>query len=514
MSAAERIAVMEGELEGIDLVEVLQVVGIGRQYTGVELRRADQTPLGTLFIKAGKVVSVVAGPARGRDAFFQLFQQVGNEARKFFHVFRMETPSELPEPVGSLGNLLIEALARSKNGISPQKTGPQKTASGVLQRIVPAPQGESDAKTTTNSDTMPPQPLSSVSRPPTPPSSRRPLTPAASPPASQRGAPSDQAIGAAPASRRTSANDVVARQGSPSPAGTSRAATPLGGPNHEDGTSTRERIRGGGGGSPRIVLGVISPKGGSGKTTIALNLALSLARQDRSVILVDADINGDVLSAIAARQRAAYGALDVLLDKVGHEAALLRTVLPHFSIMPALGEELPEIAELLSDHSGAWQKLLRQLSADAEIVIVDAPAGVFGGTLQVLGSCTHVLAVLQAELIASRSFGMLERALALIPQATRPQVVGVVLNMLQSRHGASVRVLQEACTHLPKGWLLDTAIPRSDAFLEATEEGLPLRLLDDRNPPAVSWLFDTLASEITTRLGLEVAERKPRQLLI
>src|SRR6185436_12048251 len=170
MSAAERIAVMEGELEGIDLVEILQVVGSGRQYTGVELRRADQTPLGTLFIKAGKVVSVVAGPARGRDAFFQLFQQVGNEARKFFHVFRMETPHELPEPVGSLGNLLIEALARSKNGTSTQKTGVQKTASGVLPRVAAVPQVEATAKGALHSDAAP---SSGLSRPPTPPSSRQ-----------------------------------------------------------------------------------------------------------------------------------------------------------------------------------------------------------------------------------------------------------------------------------------------------------------------------------------------------
>ncbi|MEO8182389.1 MAG: AAA family ATPase, partial [Deltaproteobacteria bacterium] len=442
-----------------------------------------------------------------RDAFFQLFQQVGNEARKFFHVFRMETPHELPEPVGSLGNLLIEALARSKNGTSTQKTGVQKTASGVLPRVAAVPQVETTAKGATHADSAP---SSSVSRPPTPPSSRQKPAAGISSPAFP--AFSDKAI--APSARGPSANDVVARQGSPASSGTSRAAARLGGVSSDDSRSTRERIRGGGGGPRPVVLGVVSPKGGSGKTTITLNLALSFARQERSVILVDADINGDVLSAIAARQRATYGAIDVLMDKVTYDTALLRTVLPHFSIMPALGEELPDTAALLSDHSGAWQKLLRQLSAEAEIVIVDAPAGVFGGTLQLLGGCTHVLGVLQAELIASRSFGMLERALGLVPVASRPQVVGVVLNMLQSRHGASVRVLQEACTDLPRGWLLDTAIPRSDAFLEATEEGLPLRMLDDLNPPAVSWLFDTLASEISARLELEVAERKPRQLLV
>lgn len=505
MSAAERIAVMEGELEGIDLIEILQVVGIGRQYTGVELRKADQTTLGTLFIKAGKVVTAVAGQARGREAFFQLFQQVGSEARKFFHVFRMETPPELPEPIGSLGNLLLEALGRSKDA------GPQKTASGVI------PRPQETAPQTNNSDTLPPQPISTASRapvaqvPPIPPSSRRkpsgvtslPGVGASTPPASSRSTPSMRSV----------STEVVARQGSPSGSSASRADTPHG-VSSESGSGTGIRERSGGGGRRRVVLGVVSPKGGCGKTTIALNLALSLARQDRSVILVDADINGDVLSAIAARQRASHGAVDVLSDKVAPGAALLKTVLPHFRIMPALGEELPETSVLLGEHSRGWQKLLRQLSDEADIVIVDGPAGMFGGTRQFLGSCTHVLAVLQAELIASRSFGMFMRALELIPKQERPEVVGVVLNMLQSRHGASVSVLQQACSQLPKGWLLDTAIPRSDAFLQATEEGLPLRLLDDKNPPAVSWLFDTLASEITDRLGLEVAERKPRQLLV
>lgn len=527
MSAAERIAVMEGELEGIDLVEVLQVVGIGRQYTGVELRKADQSTLGVLYIKAGKVVSASAGSTRGRDAFFQLFQQVNTESRKFFHVFRMETPSELPEPIGPLGNLVLEALARYKNG-------PQKTASGVMSKPT-AVKTEPERQRTSNPD-LAPVSAPGAARAPAPPPSRRSSvsssnTAAVSPPSSTLGGPSSQRSApeqrspAAPEQRKEPvteptpparpqpANEVVARQGTGGGGGQlRRISLPASGANTgSDSSTTRER---GGGGKQRVVMAVVSPKGGSGKTTVALNLALSFARQERSVILVDGDINGDVLSAIGARERAAHGVVDVLTNKVGAEAALLRTVIPHFRILPALGEQLPDTATLLGDHSPAWRKLLSQLSEEAEIVIVDSPAGMFGATHQLLGGCTHVLGVLQAELIASRSFATLERALQLMPSAERPEVVGVVLNMLQTRHRASVQVLQDACAHLPRGWLLDTAIPRSESFLEASEEGLPLRLLDELNPPAVSWLFDTLASEISGRLGLAVAERKPRQLLI
>lgn len=516
MSAAERIAVMEGELEGIDLVEILQVVGIGRQYTGVELRKADQTPLGMLFIKAGKVVSAVAGQMRGREAFFQLFQQVGTETRKFFHVFRTETPKELPEPVGSLGNLLLEALARSKATPAP---GPQKSASGVIPRPA-AVRDESAPNAPAPAETVPPlvgvaRPAAKPAHPPAPPSSQR--RPTAAPrdvsDAAGGGPTSARAASGTPVSTRTAPNDIVARQGPASGGGTSHGDAPGGSAGSETGDTVMPRARGGG--SRRaVVLGIVSPKGGSGKTTIALNLSLSLARQDRSVILVDADVNGDVLSAIAARQRAQHGAIDVLLERASCESALLRTLMPHFRILPAVGEQLPDASAFLQDHSRAWQRLLKKLSDEAEIVIVDGPAGMFGSTRQFLAGCTHVLGVLQAELIASRSFEMFKRSLDSIPKPGRPEVVGVVLNMLQSRHAASVRVLSEACGGLPKGWLLDTAIPRSDAFLDATQEGLPLRLLDDKNPPAVSWLFDTLATEISDRLGLEVAARKPKQLLI
>lgn len=406
MKDMERIAVMEGELDGFDLAEILQAVGIGRQYTGVELRKADNTLLGTLFIKSGKLVAAASGDAQGKDAFFLVFQHVKREPRKFFHVYRTQTPRDLPQPVGNLGQLLLEALER-------------------VQNAPPAlPQG-----------------------------------PATLPPPDERQASS----------------------------------------------SVRRR---------RIVLGVISPKGGSGKTTIALNLSLSFARQGRSVILVDADINGDVLHSLQARERAAIGAYDVLLQGAPAASALLPTILPHFRIMPALGHTPLDPAALASERAGAWHELLDELSEQAELVIVDTPAGMFGPALQVAACCTHVLGVLQAELVACRSFNMFERSLALMPAAERPEVAGVMLNMMQTRQSGSVSVLQEACSALPAGWLLDTVIPRSEAFLQAAHEGLPLRLLDESNPPAVSWLFDTLSAELAERLHLELPQPQPRQLLV
>ena len=92
--------------------------------------------------------------------------------------------------------------------------------------------------------------------------------------------------------------------------------------------------------------------------------------------------------------------------------------------------------------------------------------------------------------------------------------MGIVINMLQTKHTASLSVFQSACSDLPGDWLFDTTIPRHRAFLDSTHAGLPLRHLDDQAPPAVAWLFDNLAAEAAERLRLGSVEKRPMALLI
>jgi chromosome partitioning protein len=259
------------------------------------------------------------------------------------------------------------------------------------------------------------------------------------------------------------------------------------------------------------VIAVASPKGGAGKTTVALNLALSLARRGHSVILVDGDVNGDVLSCVDERSSARVGVFDVLAGQAEPVDALRKTVVPNLQIVPATGLSLPNPEFLLTDCRDRWHGLVEDLSRRAEIVLVDTPAGMFGVTHQILSSCTHVLGVLQAEVIAERSFTMFTESLETLPDDRRPRVLGVFLNMLQLGHIASIGVLEKACEKLPRGWLFETSIPRNPAFLDATLAGVPLHLYDPEHPPSVSWLFDTLATEITDRLDLVLRETKTRE---
>jgi chromosome partitioning protein len=432
-----KVGVMRGTLQEFDLAQVLQVVGIGRQYTGVEVRD-DVAIRGTIFVKAGKVVRVEAEGEEGRAALRKLFQRNAGE----FLVYRTETPDTLPEPLGALSGLVMEATDWTR-----------------------------------------------------PPAS----TPASTPPFAPR---ETTAVGLANPVRTTAEAPAPA----PLPTSALRGIAPAAGPRNKEARTAESPVG--------RVVAVVSPKGGCGKTTVSLNLALSLARQGRSVILVDADINGDVLSSIDARSRATAGAFDVMLGHGSLDSALLETVLPNFRILPAVGARLPTANQLSGDHSTAWRALLSDLARRAEVVLVDAPAGMFGVTHQVLSAATHVIGVLQAEQLAARSFERFSEGVSAVAPALRPAVAGIVVNMLQTRQDASMSVFQSACQDLPAEWLFDTSIPRHPVFLDSSHAGVPLRHLDEQVPPAIAWLFDNLAAEVTSRIGLAAgAGGKPRSLL-
>jgi cellulose biosynthesis protein BcsQ len=429
-----KVGVMRGTLDEFDLAQVLQVVGIGRQYTGVEVRD-DVAIRGTIFVKAGKIVRVEAEGEEGRAALRKLFRRSEGE----FLVYRTETPESLPEPLGALSGVMMEATDWTRPPTKAPPFAPSETRSVGLAN-----------------------PLRTVAEAPAP---------------------------------------------APLPASALRGTAPAGSP------KKRARAAEESAGVGRVVA-VVSPKGGCGKTTVSLNLALSLARQGRSVVLVDADVNGDVLSSIDARSRATVGAFDVLLGQGSLDAALMKTVLPSFQILPAVGARLPSASQLASDLSTPWRVLLADLARRAEVVLVDAPAGMFGVTHQILSSASHVIGVLQAEQMAARSFERFSEGLAAVAPAQRPAVAGIVVNMLQTRQDASMSVFQSACQDLPAEWLFDTSIPRHSVFLDSTHAGVPLRHLDDQVPPAIAWLFDNLAAEVTSRVGLAASvSGKPRGLL-
>ncbi len=255
-------------------------------------------------------------------------------------------------------------------------------------------------------------------------------------------------------------------------------------------------------------------KGGVGKTTFALNLAVTLTRRGFRTILVDTDPRNDVGTSLAARRDTSLGVFDVLDGSAALQDVLLETALPGFSVLPAGGVALSEERfQAASGRTNALASLLSDLSAPGTMIVVDTPPGLRGITNTVLRASSHALAIVQAEPIALRSAALVPRALDSLPATERPALAGVVLNMLDRRVGASLGMLEEACRIFGPEAVFDIAIPRSPVFLEASEQGVPVALLEAHGSHAVGWIFESLASSMLARAGLTTPKLPELRLL-
>ena len=179
---------------------------------------------------------------------------------------------------------------------------------------------------------------------------------------------------------------------------------------------------------PRAIA-VTSPSPEEGKSVTAANLALAMAQQGQSVLLVDADLRRPVQHEIFQADRAP-GLSDSLVGLVQPlQAAQPYYGMPNLQVM-ACGTEAPNPAELLG--SEAFVRFLHEMLDRFDTVIIDTPPVNLVTDAAVIGSvCDGVLLVAEA---GHTDRSVLANAVAELRHA-RGSVLGIVLN----RAGAGAR---------------------------------------------------------------------------
>ena len=122
------------------------------------------------------------------------------------------------------------------------------------------------------------------------------------------------------------------------------------------------------------IVGIVSGKGGVGKTTLCANLAFALAARGKKVIAVDGDVslkNLDILLGLS--DAAVYDMSDVLAERCTLQKAIVRH--PQHQLLDFLAA--PQEAELTRAVADGFLRLCIQLRAWYDFVLVDAPAGAF-----------------------------------------------------------------------------------------------------------------------------------------
>jgi ATP-binding protein involved in chromosome partitioning len=127
------------------------------------------------------------------------------------------------------------------------------------------------------------------------------------------------------------------------------------------------------------VIAVASGKGGVGKTTVAVNLAIALSAQGQRTGLVDADLYGPDVPRMMGLRRRTEASHVTLFARAGSADSRLETVTAH-------GVQLASAAFLLGEnqglgiHGGIAQLLVHRLISDSDwddldYLVIDLPPG-------------------------------------------------------------------------------------------------------------------------------------------
>ena len=168
------------------------------------------------------------------------------------------------------------------------------------------------------------------------------------------------------------------------------------------------------------IVAIASGKGGVGKSNIALNLALSLARRDLRVVLVDADF-GAANICILGGINAPYTLHDVVMGKRELEEVLVEGPFGLKIVPGATG--MAELADLDDFRRKKLVRDFRTLERRADLVLVDAGAGISKNVTDILTGADQVLMVTVPESIAIANAYSLIKSLVLSGDSPKLRLV-------------------------------------------------------------------------------------------
>lgn len=238
------------------------------------------------------------------------------------------------------------------------------------------------------------------------------------------------------------------------------------------------------------VIAVASPKGGVGKTTVATNLAVGLAkRYPQQIVLVDLDIHfGDCASALNLEPE--FSLPDTIQGAHTQDMLTLKSLLTRHEtglyVVP--GSDSPVAADSVT--TADINSLLSLLASEFQYVVVDTAPGLSEHTLAVLDKASEIVLVTSLDVPGVR--GLRKEIETLDDLDMLLESRHVVLNFFDNSRGLTVKDVQATI-----GEDVDIVLNQSNLMPQSTNQGIPLLQANGRDP--ITKQLNLLVDRITGR---------------
>ena len=248
------------------------------------------------------------------------------------------------------------------------------------------------------------------------------------------------------------------------------------------------------------IISIINQKGGVGKTTTVINLAAGLSKQNKKILVIDLDPQGNAttglgLSNMEDSSNTIYGVLNGTREIY---EVIKKTKFENLDMVSSNVDLSGLEVETADDANRAFilkLKLTAYLNSSRgsyDYILIDCPPSLSLLTVMAL-VCSHSLLVpLQTEFFALEGLTQLMKTIERIKVSLNPdlRIRGILLTMYDKRNKLSSQVEKEARDYFKEKVYL-TVIPRNVRLSEAPSHGMPVLMYDKSCPGSKSYLSFT-----------------------
>lgn len=246
--------------------------------------------------------------------------------------------------------------------------------------------------------------------------------------------------------------------------------------------------------APRVFV-VANQKGGVGKTTTTVNVAMGLALGGLNVLVVDMDPQANASTALGIdHPPGTPGTYEVLLDDQNISSLARRSPhTPNLHVLPAAIELATAELELVTvpGREARMKKALNVYIEESGVdyVFFDCPPSLGLLTLNALVAATEIMVPIQCEYYALEGVSQLMRTINRVKGNLNDdlELSTVLLTMYDSRTRLSSEVAREVRTHFGNE-TLGVEIPRSVRIAEAPSYGETVLTYQPKSPGAIAYL--------------------------